>query len=104
MLKVNKQSALIVKDEADEIVVTSIKRGKLPENGKEVFHVEFLHGNNKRESITIGVEGNEDLKKGTAMILQKEWSADSKFGSNISTSIVNVNRLMMSSQLSKALE
>lgn len=104
LLKQNAKSKLIVKDETEEVVIVKVRQGTNPKNNNEpIVHVEFLDSNNKLASITVRPEGNEDIKKGTAIISQKQWSADSKFGENVSTAIVNVQRMIMSKSLQEAL-
>lgn len=102
LVKVNKQSDKVKSVEPEEVVITKIEQPH-EWNGQQVITIQFLDSKNQKQRLTVRMAGNEDVKKGTAIISQDEWSADSKFGANVSTSIVNVNRMLVSSALKDAL-
>jgi len=84
LLKTNKSSNLIEKRVGGTVTILNIKEDTY--KGNEVSHLTILN-DGEIQSITVG---GHNYKCGAATITQTKWSADSKYGANVSTKVTNI--------------
>lgn len=86
LLKSIKQSNAIKKEIGGPITVIQVKATTSKE-GRPGQFITFIDDEGKVATVYCG---GSSVKVGPAVLKQTEWSADSKYGANISTKIANV--------------
>ena len=87
LLKSIKQSSVVEEQVAGEILVVDVQPTVSKEGRPGSFVLFVVVKTGKLDKVYTG---NTNIKVGPATLVQTKWSAESKFGGNISTKITNI--------------